>query len=41
MFKIYEIGSRLHSTLIVKVLKSEFIGANYVYELLKWGVDNN
>ncbi|CAD8211533.1 unnamed protein product [Paramecium octaurelia] len=38
---IYEIGSRLHSTLIVQVLKSEFIGANYIYELLKWGIDHN
>ncbi|CAK67234.1 unnamed protein product (macronuclear) [Paramecium tetraurelia] len=38
---IYEIGSRLHSTLMVQVLKSEFIGANYIYELLKWGIDHN
>ncbi|CAD8082084.1 unnamed protein product [Paramecium primaurelia] len=38
---IYEIGNRLHSTLLLNVLKYEINGAEYFYDLLNFNGDND
>ncbi|CAD8199091.1 unnamed protein product [Paramecium octaurelia] len=38
---IYEIGNRLHSTLLLNVLKQEINGAEYFYDLLKFEGQND